>query len=98
VSTIYIDIRLDIVVDSRHRSTAYTAVVMESSITLLRERIKSVTISPYTYSIMSIPTVAVFGPYVGPLHKFYIFRQDSHTAVSALPVPLDDNIEWFARV
>jgi hypothetical protein len=56
VSTIYIDLRLDIVVDSSHRSTAYTAVVMEPSITLLRERIKSVTISPYTYAITNKST------------------------------------------
>jgi hypothetical protein len=57
VSTIHIDLRLDIVVDSSHRSTAYTAVVMEPSITLLRERIKSVTISPYTYAITNKSTV-----------------------------------------
>jgi hypothetical protein len=57
MSTIYIDLRLDIVVDSKHRSTAYTEVVMESSITSLRERIKSVTISPYTYAITNKSTI-----------------------------------------
>jgi hypothetical protein len=44
-------VELDIIVDSWHRSDAYTAVGMEPSITLLCERINIVAISPCTYAI-----------------------------------------------
>jgi hypothetical protein len=57
LSTIYIDLILDFVVDSRYRGTTYTAFVMEPAFTLLRERVYIVTIIPYTHAITNKSTV-----------------------------------------